>query len=54
VEQAWQTEPTKASVMAAIRDRFLQELEVFPPEARPLFIDVMAKGLSKSLISNSN
>jgi glyoxylase-like metal-dependent hydrolase (beta-lactamase superfamily II) len=54
VKQAWQIEPTQASVMAAIRNRFLQELEVFPPEARPLFIEVMAKGLSKSLIPNSD
>ncbi len=54
IEQAWHTEPTKVAVMDAIRDRFLQELEVFPPEARSLFIEVMAKGLAKSLIPNSD
>ena len=50
VQNAWQTEPSQESVENAIRDRFLSELEVFPPEARPLFISVMAKGLSRSLI----
>jgi glyoxylase-like metal-dependent hydrolase (beta-lactamase superfamily II) len=54
VESAWHTESSQASVMKAIRDRFLKELEVFPPETRPLFIEVMAKGLSKSLIPNSD
>lgn len=49
VEQAWLEEQTQASVMDAIRKRFLVELEVFPPEARPLFIQVMARGLSRSL-----
>jgi glyoxylase-like metal-dependent hydrolase (beta-lactamase superfamily II) len=53
VEQAWNREPTQASVVGAIRDRFLIELEVFPPEARPLFIQVMAMGLSQSLIPDS-
>jgi glyoxylase-like metal-dependent hydrolase (beta-lactamase superfamily II) len=52
VEKAWQVESTKASVTKAIRERFLQELEVFPPKARPLFIEVMATGLSNSLIPN--
>ncbi len=53
VEQAWEAEPTQASVMDAISQRFLEELEVFPPEARPLFIQVMAMGLSRSLIPDS-
>ncbi len=50
VEQAWESEPSQASVKKAISQRFLKELEVFPPEARPLFIEVMAMGLSQSLI----
>jgi len=53
VEQAWKSEPTKTSVIDAVRKRFLEELEVFPPEARPLFIQVMAMGLSQSLIPDS-
>jgi glyoxylase-like metal-dependent hydrolase (beta-lactamase superfamily II) len=53
VEQAWQDEPSQASVIAAVRERFLQELEVFPPKARPLFIQVMAQGLSRSLLPES-
>jgi len=50
VEQAWEIHPTQASVMMAIKQRFLTELEVFPPKARPLFIQVMAMGLSQSLL----
>lgn len=50
VEEAWSIEPTQASVMNAISQRFLEELEVFPPDARPLFIEVMAMGLSQSLL----
>jgi hypothetical protein len=53
VQSAWQTDPTHESVEKAIQQRFLAELEVFPPEARPLFISVMAKGLSRSLIPES-
>ena len=53
VEQAWNLDPTQASVMTAIRKRFLEELEVFPPEARPRFIQVMATGLSRSLLPDS-
>ena len=53
VEQAWKIQPTQTSVMTAIKQRFLEELEVFPPEARPLFIQVMAMGLSQSLIPDS-
>lgn len=52
VEQAWETTPTQESVMTAVSKRFLEELEVFPPKARPLFIRVMAMGLSQSLIPN--
>lgn len=50
VEHAWNTESTQASVMKAIGQRFLEELEVFPPKARPLFIKVMAIGFTQSLI----
>jgi hypothetical protein len=53
VEQAWNTHASKDAVIAAISQRFLEELEVFPPEARQLFIQVMAQGLSKSLIPDS-
>jgi glyoxylase-like metal-dependent hydrolase (beta-lactamase superfamily II) len=49
-KSAWQADPTHESVEKAIQERFLTELEVFPPQARPLFISVMAKGLSQSLI----
>ena len=48
-ECAWQADPTQKSVKKAIQERFLADLEVFPPVARPLFISVMAKGLSKGL-----
>jgi glyoxylase-like metal-dependent hydrolase (beta-lactamase superfamily II) len=50
VEQAWNAESTQIAVMNAIKQRFLDELEVFPPAARPLFIQVMAQGLARSLI----
>lgn len=50
IEQAWMLEPSETSVMNAVKQRFFDELEVFPPEARPLFIKVMAQGLSRSLI----
>lgn len=53
VEQAWQAEPTQNSVTNAIKHRFFNELEVFPPKARPLFIQVMALGLSQSLLPNN-
>lgn len=53
VEQAWNTHASQDAVIAAISQRFLEELEVFPPEARQLFIQVMAQGLSQSLIPDS-
>ncbi|MFW9830381.1 MAG: MBL fold metallo-hydrolase [Candidatus Thorarchaeota archaeon] len=53
VEQAWHREAKHKAVVKAIRDRFLDELEVFPPKARPLFIEVMARGLTHNLIQDS-
>ena len=50
VEEAWRQDASQKSVIAAIRTRFLNELEVFPPEARPTFIKVMALGLANSLL----
>jgi glyoxylase-like metal-dependent hydrolase (beta-lactamase superfamily II) len=50
VETAWQNEPSESAVIKAIEDKFSTVLEVFPPEARPLFIQVMAAGLSQSLL----
>ncbi len=49
VEQAWQNQPSQTAVKEAIQQRFADELEVFPPAARPLFIKVMAQGLLQSL-----
>ena len=53
VEDAWSLKPTQAAVKDAISQRFFMELEVFPPEARPLFMEVMAEGLSQSLLPQS-
>jgi glyoxylase-like metal-dependent hydrolase (beta-lactamase superfamily II) len=53
VEQAWQNESSQTAVMEAIQKRFANELEVFPPAARPLFIQVMAQGLARSLLPRS-
>ncbi|MFX1564872.1 MAG: MBL fold metallo-hydrolase [Promethearchaeota archaeon] len=53
VEQAWTTHASHDAVIAAISQRFFEELEVFPPEARQLFIQVMAQGLFQSLIPDS-
>ncbi|MFX1564023.1 MAG: MBL fold metallo-hydrolase [Promethearchaeota archaeon] len=49
IEKAWQEEQSKSAIMTAIRNRFLDEVEVFPPEARPVFIQVMALGFAQSL-----
>jgi glyoxylase-like metal-dependent hydrolase (beta-lactamase superfamily II) len=49
IEKAWQNEHSKSAIMTAIRNRFLDEVEVFPPEARPVFIQVMALGFAQSL-----
>ena len=48
-EEAWKEKNTYSAVASAIRDRFTQQLEVFPPEARPIIIQVMAIGLARSL-----
>ncbi len=50
VEQSWQNTGSHLEVMDAIKNRFFNELEVFPPTARPLFIQVMAMGLIDSLL----
>lgn len=49
IEKAWQEENSKSAIMKAIRNRFLNEVEVFPPEARPIFIQVMALGFAQNL-----
>jgi glyoxylase-like metal-dependent hydrolase (beta-lactamase superfamily II) len=53
VEQAWQNQPSQTAVMEVIQQRFADELEVFPPASRPLFIKVMAQGLTQSLLPKS-
>jgi glyoxylase-like metal-dependent hydrolase (beta-lactamase superfamily II) len=50
VEETWQTTSSRSAVEQAIKERFLKELEVFPPPARPLFIQVMSQGLMRSLL----
>ena len=50
VEATWQASPSRDAVLQAIETRFLTDLEVFPPSARPLFIQVMAQGLIHSLL----
>ncbi len=49
IEKAWREEHSQSGIMSAIRKRFLDEVEVFPPEARPTFIQVMALGFAQSL-----
>jgi hypothetical protein len=37
----------------AVRDRFLGELEAFPVEARPFFLQVLALGFLSSLFPDA-
>ncbi len=52
VMQTWQEDPHQEAVKEAITQRFFEELEVFPPKARPLIFKMMAMGLSQSVIPN--
>jgi glyoxylase-like metal-dependent hydrolase (beta-lactamase superfamily II) len=46
---AWHGESPKTSVLKAVRERFLHEIEVFPHESRSAIIQVLAVGFANSL-----
>lgn len=54
VEQFWHSTGSHSEVMVAIKNRFSNDLEVFPHAARPLLIQAMATGLMRSLLAESS
>jgi glyoxylase-like metal-dependent hydrolase (beta-lactamase superfamily II) len=53
VEAAWRASKSQNVVVQAVRDRFLGELEAFPVEARPFFLQVLALGFLSSLFPDA-
>ena len=53
VETAWRSSKSQNVVGQAVRDRFLGDLEGFPAEARPFFLQVLALGFLSSLFPDA-